>query len=387
MTISALKRASQLDTSDNSGRLPVDVVRRMGKKYNSYQNALMHCGAKLVKDLKRAQDSSEKEAISKSLGFQGLFADSIQPSQYPATNFVPYQFLTNLDPNYIANLMLKLVGEEVLGSRIFGDWFDESVIFQAIEHQANPQLYTIGSNIATSDVNINFEERNVVRIQLAMMGNQLGIQRVSKINLDLVAELRKAAMRGIALRLDQITFNGFDDGGNKTYGLLNDPLLFPTFPLAFGDWTSPTATFATITADIRSMAQELLTRSLNNVDAEQEPTTLAVASDSYSALAYATDFGMSVRKYISDTYPMMDVIAVPRFNQAIGGLNAVYLMADSFNDGYSPNSEVISNIYQSKFRVMGNSIEYTGTVRESYMAATSGVTVRRPQLVVNAAGC
>ena len=366
--------------------MSLNDVRKGMKKFSSFDQMMENFQNNLCSQLNRTQDSAKREAMTSSLGFHRLFADSIQPSQYPATNFVPYQYLTNLDPSYVANIMVALAAEEAMGSRIYGDWADESIIFQTREHQSDPQLYSIGNNIQTSDLNLRLVERSIVRIQMALDAPMLDVERTSKMNVDLISELRTAAMRGISLKLDQISFNGFNDGINKTYGMLNDPDLFPFFTLPTGDWAS-TGTYDTITADIRAMVAELMNRSLGNIDPKKVPCTLAVALNSYTGLDVTSIYGNSVMDFIRKTYPMMEVMSVPRFNSAVSSLNAVYLYANSFNDGYSPNGEVFSNVYQSKFRVMGTFIDYNGTVKESYMAASCGATVRRPQAVVNAAGC
>jgi Uncharacterized protein conserved in bacteria (DUF2184) len=222
----------------------------------------------------------------------------------------------------------------------------------------------------------------------------------------LLEEGRAAAMRlnsaeekrqGAAIALEQfrnaIGFYGWNSGTNRTFGLLNDPYLLPAMTSSVvGGWAGTDVTFAMITGDIRMAIVMLRTQSQDQIDPENVDLTLLLPTDRVDYLSVTTDFGISVRDWITQTYKRMRIVSAPELGMSndVAGTyeNMFYLYADEIDssvDGSSDGGETFIQLVQTKFMTLGVEKKAKSYV-EDYSNSTAGVMLKRPWAVVRVTG-
>lgn len=291
------------------------------------------------------------------------------------------QFFQYFVPGAVRVATQKRVADSLIGRTIGGTWSDEEVVLPIVELTGQAQPYGDKANEDLASWNLEWIRRRIVRLEAGLEVSQLEQERSAKMRQDSSALKRQAVSTAMAIALNDIAFNGF--AGN-TYGLLNEPSLGAYTTVATGAsgqtaWSSKT--FAEIAKDIRTACAALRSKSGTLVDPFVDEITLAVASDVVDYLTTPTDqYGLSVIKYLQDTFKGLRVVPVPQFNGANGGSNVFYLMASSIE-----GQKVAHNFIQDTLRLLGIE-KLTKGFREDYAAATSGVMIPLPIGVVRYSG-
>lgn len=127
------------------------------------------------------------------------------------------------------------------------------------------------------------------------------------------------------------------------------------------------------------------TQSQDTINPEDVATTLALATVDYQYLSVTTDFGLSVRQWLRDTYPKCRVVSAPQLNAANGGANVFYLFADAVKDLSSDDGRTFAQLVAAKFQVLGV-MQLTKGYEEDYSNATAGTLCKRPYAVVRYSG-
>lgn len=306
----------------------------------------------------------------------------------PATITVPsasnaLQFLQYIFPTPIEIVTQARVADELLGRTFAGAWYDEEVVRPVLERTGNARAYGDTANVPLASFNNNFEKRSIVRMELGMQTMKLEAERASRMRIDSFGFKRSAVAQALAISINDIAFNGYNGGNNRTYGILNDPNLSAYTTVATGagqDTTWNSKTFLEITADIRTAVNELRVKSGANFNPERDGFTLGVAVSAMEALAYTSDFGYSVEDFIKKNYPKCRIVAVPQFDNANGGENVFYVIADQI-----AGQKVAEQIVQQELFLVGAQPTAKGML-EDYSCATAGAVVRMPIGVVRYSG-
>lgn len=319
----------------------------------------------------------------------GLDANVLQPSINPGTIATPAQFLQNWLPGLVRTLTRARVIDELVGMSVGGSWEDEEVVQQILEPLGNPQPYGDANNIPLASWNPSYERRTVVRFELGLQVGRLEEARTSRIpNINTAAEKRAAVALALEILRNRVGFYGYLSGDGRTFGFLNDPQLPAYVTVASNgtttQWTGKT--FLQINADIRTAAAGLQTQSGGTIDPMRDATVLAIPLNRAQYLSVTSDFGISVRQWIAETYPKMRVVVVPELDAANGGANVFYLYAERIEgDASSDNGRVFDQIIPAKMRSLGVEQRAKSYV-EDYTNATAGVMLKRPFAVYRASG-
>jgi hypothetical protein len=293
------------------------------------------------------------------------------------------QFLQYIFPQPIEIVTQARKADELLGRTFAGAWHDEEIVAPVLERVGQARPYGDTANVPLASFNNNFERRTIVRAELGMQVNKLEAERAGAMRIDSFAVKRSSIANALAIFANDIAFNGYNNGSNRTYGILNDPSIgaYVTVPAgAAGDteWTSKT--FLEITADIRAAVQALRTQTGGNFNPESDAFTLGIALNSTEALAYTSDFGYSVRQFIKETYPKCRIVDVPQFDAANGGENVFYVIADTI-----AGQRVADQYVQQEMFLVGAQPTAKGLL-EDYSNATAGAFVRMGIGVVRFSG-
>lgn len=323
------------------------------------------------------------------MGLDGMAMDDAQGLVTTASISNPVRFLQTWLPGFVRVLTAARRIDEIVGITTAGKWDDEEVVQGILEPLGEASPYGDYSDIPLSSWNVNFERRTVVRWEKGIKVGLLEDARSARVRINNAAEKRSAAALALDIMRNRAGFYGYNGGANRTYGFLNDPSL-PAYVSAAATgsgsstlWSSKT--FLNITADIRGMFARLQAASQDQVNVETSPTTLTLATNVYQYLSVTSDFGISVRQWMRETYPKCRILSAPELNLANGGANVAYLHADSVDDGGSDGGATFAQIVPAKFQALGTEKQAKGYV-EDFSNATAGIFVKRPFAVQRLTG-
>lgn len=296
----------------------------------------------------------------------------------------PVQFLQHFLPDAIKVVTKARVADRLVGRDIAGSWSQEEIVATVIEHIGQARPYGDKTNENGAEWNTNFERRTIVRFEQDVEVGILEEERAAAMRINSSAEKRIAAAESLAISMNDIAFNGYNNGDNRTYGLLNDVNLLPYTSVAQGAGGSTTwasKTFNEITADIKTAMSALRVQTGSNFDPYADESVLGIADNAVDMLSTVNALGsMSVKEWIAQTYPKCRIESVPQFTGANGGADVFYLFAERIGE-----RKVVNQYVQDVLRLMGVEKKAKGFI-ESYSNATSGILVAQPIGVVRYTG-
>jgi len=300
----------------------------------------------------------------------------------------PIQFLQEWLPGFVFIITRARKIDDLVGITTQGSWEDEQIVQGILERTGQPAVYGDLTNTPLSSWNTNFETRTNVRFEEGISVGRLEEARAAAMRVSSSDSKRSAAAEALEIQRNEVGFFGFNNGLNRTFGILNDPELpaFVTVPLGasgFTEWS--TKTFLEITGDIRSWYAALRQQSGSRIDPGKDAVTLALATGVYDFLSVTSDFGNSVMQWLMETYPNTKIESVPEFDLANGGENIAYLYAEGVMDESTDDNRTWVQVVPSKFQTLGVEQKAKRYV-ESYSNATTGVLLKRPFAVFRASG-
>jgi hypothetical protein len=290
----------------------------------------------------------------------------------------PIQFFQHFLAEPVRVITQARTADKIIGRDFAGKWSDEEVVLTAIENVGQSREYGDKTNDGMLEWNQNFERRTIKRFGLGIEVGILEEERASAMRINSGSEKRMAVTNAFAITINGIAFNGYNSGDNRTYGILNDPNL-PTYGTITGVWSGKT--FAQITADIRMIMNALRVRSGSNFEPSTDAAVMALPPQAMEALGTTTDLGISVKEWISKTFPGLRIEVAPQFYAANGGENVVYVIAESLM-----GRKVVNQYVQDVFRMLGVERKAKGYV-EAYACSTAGTLFAQPLGVVRYSGC
>ena len=300
----------------------------------------------------------------------------------------PVQFLQAWLPGFVEVITAARRIDMLVGITTQGSWEDEEIVQGVLEKTGNATLYGDLTNTPLTNWNVNYERRTIVRFEEGMTVGRLEEARAAAIRTNSAENKRGAAANSLEIERNRVGFNGYNSGANRTYGFLNSPQL-PAYVTVSngsgGDSEWSTKTFLEIIADLRAAFQALRTATLEQVDPTTDPTTLAIATDSMDYLSTVSDFGISVREWMTENYPNCRPVSAPELNDANGGDNVFYLYAETVTDSGSDDNRTWVQVVPTKFQTLGVDQKHK-SYTEAYSNATSGLLLKRPYAVVRRSG-
>lgn len=324
-----------------------------------------------------------KAGAFRSTGMDNNFTAAATTASIPT----PIQFLQTWLPGFVKVMTAARKIDDLIGIKTVGSWEDAEIVQGIVEPAATVTEYGDFTNIPLASWNTNFERRSIVRGEMGMAVGLLEEGRASAMRLNSADTKRQAASVALEIFRNAIGFYGWNTANNRTFGFLNDPNLPAAISAPSGGWG--TATFQQITGDIRFAIVQLRTQSQDQIDPEKVDLTLALPTNKVDFLSVTTDFGISVRDWIKQTYPKMRVESAPELTgSGTSGQDMFYLYAeqiDSSIDGSSDGGETFAQLVQTKFMTLGVEKRAKSYV-EDYSNATAGTLCKRPWAVVRITG-
>ena len=319
----------------------------------------------------------------------GFGMDSIQGGVTTASIPVQLQFLQQFLPGFVKVMTAARKIDEIIGINTAGSWEDEEVVQGIIENTGTAVPYGDLTNVPLSSWNENWVTRTVVRFELGMRVGTLEEKRAARIMVNAAESKRESAGLALEQQRNAVGFYGYNAGNNFTYGFLNDPGL-PAYQTVAATGTGATTTWSTktflqICADIRTAIVTLRTQSQDTIDPETTAMVLALPTDAVDYLTVTSDFGISVRDWLTQTYKKVRIVSAPQLNNANGGANVFYLFAESVNDLSTDDGRTFIQLVPAKFQVLGV-MQLPKGYEEDYSNATAGIMCKRPYAVTRWVG-
>lgn len=298
------------------------------------------------------------------------------------------QFLQAWLPGFVRIATAARKIDTLIGVATVGAWEDEEVVQGVLEPIGSARPYTDSASVPLASWNLNFERRTVVRFEQGFEVGMLEEARASRMRVSTAAEKRSASMLQMDIQRNRVGFYGFNNGANRTYGLLNDSAIpaYVTVPVGASTTTGwATKTFLEITKDIRAALIALRTNSKDVIDPKGTPITMAVATSRVDLLTTTSDYGVSVLDWLRTNYPNVRVESAPELDDANGAAAVFYMYADKVDDGASDDSATFVQAVPSRFFALGVEKRAKGYL-EDFSNATAGVMCKRPYAVVRYTG-
>jgi hypothetical protein len=317
----------------------------------------------------------------------GMDAD-LTPTITTPTISTPVQFLQQWLPGVVNVLTQALRSDNIMGTMIVGAWEDEEIVQQTAEWAANANIYGDHTQIPLASYNLNLERRTVVRFEQGVEVTRLEDARASRQQISSIEQKRAATARELNILRNFTSFFGYADGTNRTFGILNDPNLPAYINSPAGGGGNTTFASKTVGERISSLLllfQALIDNSGTNVDPGTMSTVLTVPSAITTTFQDINDFGISVKAWLNENYPLCRVEIAPEFNGANGGASVMYLMAEDVPDSGTDGGEVITQLVPVRMFLLGSKQGAKSYV-EDYTNATAGVLAKRPYAIQRMTG-
>ncbi|POP42332.1 hypothetical protein CHU32_03600 [Superficieibacter electus] len=307
-----------------------------------------------------------------------------------ASNGVPVQALQTWLPGFVATVTKPRKIDDLIGITTVGSWEDEEIIQTVMELTGKAAVYGDYTSVPLSSWNLAYERRSVIRFEEGLQVGYLEGARAAKVKIDSASTKRNGAAIALEINRNDVGFYGYNDGTNRTYGLLNEPSApaYKTLPAgASGKTQWAYKTFQEITADLRLIANALLVDSKSVVDPTEDECTLTLANGAVTFLSVTTDSGVSVKDWLTKNYPKWRIKTAPEFDLANGGANILQLHAEGIaaDEVSTDDKGVWSQLVPAKFVTIGAKQDVK-VYNEAFTNAMAGVMLKRPYACVRATG-
>lgn len=353
-----------------------------------------HVGDAAIKKLRQMGIDIDSQFIRDQV--DGLYAgdrarsvaldSAFTPAQTVASVPTPLQFLQHWLPGFVKVVTASRKIDDILGIKTAGSWEDQEIVQGIVESSGFVSEYGDFTNIPLASWNTNFERRTIVRGELGIQVGVLEEGRAAAMRVSSAEEKRQAAAISLEIFRNAVGFYGWNNGANRTFGFLNDPNLPDWITVSGATWD--TKTFLQITADIRVAIARLRTQSQDIIDPEKIEMCLTLPTAKVDFLSVTSDYGVSVRDWLTQTYPKVRIVSCPEMNGILAGSDGFVLFAekiDSALDGSSDGGNTFDQLVPNKFYTLGVEKRAKSYV-EDYANATAGVLLKRPWAVVRYVG-
>lgn len=374
------------------------VASKIHSSIKPRQGALMlekkHVGDAAIKKLRQMGIDIDPQFIRDQVdglyrgeGARGVSLDSAFTAPVTSPSIpTPLQFLQHWLPGFIKVITSARKIDDLIGIKTAGSWEDQEIVQGIVESSGYVQEYGDYTNIPLASWNTNFERRTIVRGELGIQVGQLEEARAAAMRVSSAEEKRQAASISLEIFRNAVGIYGWNNGANRTFGFLNDPNLPAWISVAGGQW--PSKTFLDIVSDLRLAIATLRTQSQDQIDPEKVDLVLALPTAKVDYLSVVSDFGISVRDWLTQTYKKIRIESLPELNGANGGADGFVLWAetiDSSVDGSTDGGDTFIQLVPNKFLTLGVEKRAKSYV-EDYANATAGTLLKRPWAVVRYSG-
>lgn len=279
-------------------------------------------------------------------------------------------FTTFADPDAVQVLFAPQPLTEVFPEVQKGDWTTTSMTFPVLEVAGKPTSYGDFNQNGTTSANANFESRQPYHYQQFVRWGEKEQAMYGEAKINWTSELQVGVSESLMRQAHEIY--AFGVSGLQNYGMLNDPNLLPQLPIATAwSFTDP----MTILADVQTIFKQLVKQSGGLVK-RNDAIVLLMSPEQEATLNATNMYGLQAIKLIKDSYPNIEIQAIPEYSTAAG--EVVQMILKKYN-----GSDTVQLAYASKMRVH-NMIPLASGWEQKRSQSTYGAIIRRPMFIVTA---
>lgn len=327
--------------------------------------------------------------VARDMAREAYAMDSLQATVTQPSIPNAIQFMQEWLPGQVHIMTAARKIDDIIGLATVGDWADEQVVQEVLENTAYAIPYGDITNLPFVDWNLTFVTRTVVRFETGMRVGNLEEARAAKLRVNSGETKRQSCGIGLEIARNLVGFNGYNSGNDNTYGFLNDPGLsgYVTVPTNgnAGQTQWSLKSYLQIVQDLLNAFVAVRTTTQGMVDPKKDPMTLVLPTNAVDYLSTVSQFGNSVREWLTENYPKVRVEDAIQLNTANGGAGVFYLFPDKINDLSTDGGAVWIQPVPAKFMVQGVQKLVKG-YQEGYLNATAGSMCKRPVTVYRATG-
>jgi hypothetical protein len=286
-------------------------------------------------------------------------------------------FLANwLDPKVIPILVSPMMAAKIAGEAMKGDWLTETAMFLTAEAVGETSAYGDYSQSGSSNVNVNFPQRQNFLFQSFLQYGQREVGRFGLAKLDWVSQQQQANALTLMKALNFMYFYGVS--GLENYGLINDPNLPPSLAPTYSWLTSSSTTANTIYQDIVRLFIQLQSQSNGTVLVDSD-MVLALSPTNAVTLKYITQYNTnSVEELLKQNFPKLRIETAVQYQTGAGQL--VQLIAENVE-----GQRTMEASFSSKL-MAHNMVVDTSSWRQKRSSGGFGTIIFRPFLVASMLG-
>lgn len=319
---------------------------------------------------------SMDEAIADMKEYACVTDEAPNPQTVPSVG-TPVQFAQFWLEKPIRILTRARTLDKVVGRTVVGTWEIEQIVATILSRMGQPSLYGDFTKAPLANWNVNFETRDNVRFEMGVQVGKLEEARASQMRLNSYAMKREAMAEAFSILENNVGWFGFRNTSlnfpgtsKKVYGLLNDPNLEAALPIGVASWEG--ATMDAMCTDIQAMVTKAVKDLNGHYDPETDTATLALPIAAYTQLGKINTYGISVRDWMTKTYPKVRIVSCPELTGAISAADAALFVVDKVAD-----DTAVQQLLTSAMRLVGVQPQAKGFY-EVYSCSTAGSLVRYP---------
>lgn len=324
-------------------------------------------------------------------GMRPLLANNKHQFSQMALDADPFNPTSNGVPSIYTTIYVNTIIDQLLPQRGYfeiaspmqqGEWTTERAEFPVRAISGGMSPYDDFSNQGQSGVNFTWVPRDIYRAETTIQYGDLETAVMDSAKLDLVGSKRAAIAQNIAIMFNRMGFFGnVNTAGqfiSKTYGLLNDPSLNPSFPVVNGAAGSPLWS--------KKEPQEIYNDIVTAMAAMEDQTGNQVHPDdryllcldgaSNIQLNRANQYGTTALKLLKENFKNLEVVVAPEYKTILG----FQLIVESI-----AGQKVVHDLFTYKYRSHGV-MRYDSWFNEKVSCGSGGAAITLPAGIVTCTG-
>lgn len=279
-------------------------------------------------------------------------------------------FTTYADPEAVRVLFAPQPLTEIFPEVQKGNWTTTDMTFPVVEVGGKPTTYGDWNENGTTTANANFEHRQPYTYQQFVRLGERELAMYGTANLNWTSELQVGISESLTRQAHEIYAYGVSS--LKNYGILNDPNLLPTLPIATPwDFTDPLA----ILQNVQEIFKQLVAQSGGLVK-RTDDLVLIMSPTQETHVSATNQYGLNAYELIKKSYPNLTIHAVPEYSTASGEI--VQMVLRKYN-----GSDTVQLAYTEKMRVHPM-VQHASGWEQKRSQGNYGAVIRRPMFIVTA---